>query len=243
MYTSRDLIDIHTHSTGSRHAYSTVTENISAAQALGLPYYGLSDHAPAMPFTTGGSYFLNLIVIPREWENLTFLRGAECNILNANGDIDLEEPSLSRLDYALAAIHRNCMDPTTPEDHTNAYLKVMDNPHIKVLAHPDDGRFPYDFEAVVRKAIDRKVLLEVNECSLKPDAYRPDAKENLRGLLEVCKKYNAPVILGSDAHFHTDVGKHPLGIKFLEEMDFPEELIVNFHEELIKFFLTGNLTK
>lgn len=241
MYNFKDLIDIHTHSVGSRHAYSTVTENVMYAKTLGLKYYGLSDHAPAMPFTTAGSYFLNLNIIPRDWGEVTLLRGAECNILDPHGKIDLGFETLPRLDYALAAIHRNCMAPTTYDDHTSAYMNVIENPFVKVLAHPDDGRFPYDMEAVVRHAKEYGVLIEVNECSLKSSAYRPNAKENLTKLVKLCKEIKTPMILGSDAHFHLNVGEHKLGRKLLEDLDFPAELIVNFHEDMIREYFLKNL--
>ncbi|MFQ9152331.1 MAG: hypothetical protein ACLR6B_13380 [Blautia sp.] len=37
----------------------------------------------------------------------------------------------------------------------------------------------------------------------------------------------APIILGSDAHTQEDVGNHTFIRILLEELDFPEELIVN----------------
>lgn len=43
------LIDLHTHTIGSGHAYSTIKENIEEAQRIGLSILGTSDHAPAMP--------------------------------------------------------------------------------------------------------------------------------------------------------------------------------------------------
>ena len=42
-------MDMHTHTIESGHGYSTLKENIEAAQEQGLKYLGLSEHAPAMP--------------------------------------------------------------------------------------------------------------------------------------------------------------------------------------------------
>ena len=54
------------------------------------------------------------------------------------------------------------------EENTNAYLKVMENPYVNIIGHPEDGYIPVDFEdtggAAQRK---HHVLLEVNNSSLK----------------------------------------------------------------------------
>ena len=44
-----DIIDIHTHTLASVHAYSTIREMAAAAKAKGLALLGISDHAPALP--------------------------------------------------------------------------------------------------------------------------------------------------------------------------------------------------
>lgn len=233
----KDLIDLHTHSVASRHAMSTIMENIRSGQQRGLLYYGISDHAPGMPHTTYPSYFDTLPILPRQWEGLHLLLGAELNILNPRGEVDLIPRILDRLDYAIACLHVNCMAPGTEEENTSAYLNAMDNPYVRILGHPDDGRFPYDLEAVIRRAKDRHVLIEVNDTSLHPDIYRPKARKILTQVIRICKDLRQPVIMGSDAHFAGFVGDHAAAIRFLDEQGFPEELVVNYHEELIREFL------
>ena len=56
---------------------------------------------------------------------------------------------------------------------------------------------------------------------------RKGAKENYRELLAACIRYGTSIIIDSDAHCEADVGNHALAHAFLEEMHFPEELIVN----------------
>ncbi len=89
-----NLLDLHTHTVASNHAYSTLIENIFAAKAKGLKYLGVSDHAPKMPDAPHIFYFSNLRVIPPIIEGIRILKGAELNILNYNGDIDLVERTL-----------------------------------------------------------------------------------------------------------------------------------------------------
>ena len=45
-----DLLDLHTHTIASGHAYNTLYEMAQAAADKGLSLYGCSEHAPAMPF-------------------------------------------------------------------------------------------------------------------------------------------------------------------------------------------------
>ena len=44
-----DLLDLHTHTIASGHAYNTLYEMAQSAAEKGLALYGCSEHAPAMP--------------------------------------------------------------------------------------------------------------------------------------------------------------------------------------------------
>ena len=99
-----DRMDLHTHTIASGHAYSTLTEMIRAAADQGLELYGCSDHGPAMHGTLGADYFINFKVIPRELFGVKILMGAELNILDPAGSVDLSENILKKLDYAIASI-------------------------------------------------------------------------------------------------------------------------------------------
>ena len=56
-------------------------------------------------------------------------------------------------------------------------------------------------------------------------------------MLGLCKKYGARVILGSDSHICYQVGIFDNAEKLIDEIDFPRELVINYHEdEIIEFF-------
>ncbi len=103
----------------------------------------------------------------------------------------------------------------------------MENPYVQIIGHPDNSRIPLDYESLVKAAKEHHVLLEVNNSSLKPGSPRPCARENYYTMLELCRRYNTAVILGSDSHCAADVGCHDQAAALLREMDFPEELVVN----------------
>lgn len=42
------VLDAHTHTIASGHAYSTLLENVNYAAEKGLELIGITDHAPAM---------------------------------------------------------------------------------------------------------------------------------------------------------------------------------------------------
>ena len=230
----KDLLDVHTHTTASLHAYSTMSENICAAKAKGLELVGISDHAPNMPGSAHSYYFINFPVIPREIDGIKIVMGAELNIIDYSGSTDLPAQILKRMDYAIASLHNPCIEPGSVAENTAALIGVMRNPHVVIIGHPDNPSYPIDFDAVANAAADNHVLLEVNNSSYKSGGYRAGSRDNAKSMLAACKKYGVEVIMGSDAHFCSDVGNHALAAGILRENDFPADLVVNYSVE--KFF-------
>ena len=232
------LSDIHTHSIASGHGTScTISDMAKAAAAKGLKLLGITDHGPATLAAGTPSYFRSLTYSPKERFGVELLFGIECNILNRNGEVDLEEQLLAKLDYAIASMHMQNFHPGTREENTQAFLNVMKNPHVKVLGHCDNPQYPVDYDAIVRGAKEHQVLLEINEASLAPYGYRGDTKENDREILRCCKKYEVPIILSSDSHGIEHVGDFTYASEFVHLEMFPEALILNNQIPKLKVFL------
>lgn len=234
------LIDTHIHTIASGHAYSTWNENAKTASEKGLTAIAITDHAPAMQHTTCHAYFANLHVIPKELYGVTILKGIELNILDFDGNVDMDEKILQRLDISIASLHTPCLTPGTKEENTNAVLKIMEHPWIDILGHPGDPRYPLDYEAIIKKAKQTGTLLEINNTSLIPGGFRSGSKENIAYLLQRCKKEQLPVVLGSDAHFFTDIGRFDHALALLEEVAFPEELVLNTNPQALLASLKRN---
>jgi putative hydrolase len=128
----------------------------------------------------------------------------------------------------------------TVEEVTRAYINVMEREDIDIIGHPDDGRFPVDYEELVKAAKRTGTLLEINNSSLKPDGYRANSKENAKKMLEYCKKYEAMIVLGSDSHFDDAIAEYPYAEEVLKEADFPQELIANTSLEKLQALLKRN---
>ncbi len=71
--------------------------------------------------------------------------------MDYSGNLDIQEDMLQHLDYIIASLHRPCIASGTKEENTNAILKVMDKPKVKIIGHPDDSRYPLDYEPIVKK--------------------------------------------------------------------------------------------
>ena len=56
-------------------------------------------------------------------------------------------------------------------------------------------------------------------------------------VLNLCKKYQVPVVMDSDAHFDLLIGEFDLARGLLEKLDFPEELVLNRSVDAIKKYV------
>ena len=228
-----DILDVHIHTTASVHAYSTFSECIAAAKAKGLELIGIADHAPSVPGSIHPFYFMNFKVIPRDAYGIKIAMGSELNIIDYSGSTDLPAKILKRLDYGIASLHKECIEIGSVAENTAAIIGAMRNPHVVIIGHPDNPRFPADLDAIARAAKNNGVLLEVNNSSYFYK-HRAGSADNAKIMLTACKKYGTKIIIGSDAHIDLDVGRHEDAQKILAENNFPAELVVNSSVE--KFF-------
>ena len=233
----RDVMDLHTHTIASGHAYNTILEMAQAARDKGLELLGITEHGPAMKGSCHTIYFQNVKVIPRERYGVTTLFGVELNILDEDGRVDIPEELLPAMDLCIASLHIPCFPPKSLEENTRAYINAMKNPYVNIIGHPDDPRYPVDLRAVVEAAKEHHVLLEMNNSSLAPTSFRKATTEGYLEFLDLCRQYEQPILMGSDAHVDIDVGNHGYVMDILEMAQFPERLIINTDVEKAKPYL------
>lgn len=235
------LFDLHTHTIASGHAYSTLKENMEEASAKGLLAYGFSDHSEAVPGSCKNIYFMNFKVIPRRFKDVLILRGVEANIIDFKGNLDIDNNVLGRLDYVIASLHTICINPGTLEENMDAYFGAMSNLFVKIIGHPDDGRYPIDHDELAKEAKKRGIVLELNNSSLNPSSARQNGRENAIKMLEAARKYGTNVICNTDSHYADSVGDFRNCDILLREMDFPQELILNNSMEKLKLVLNKSI--
>lgn len=231
------VLDLHTHTVASGHAYCTLREMAKAAADKGLEVLGITEHAPKMPGTCHKFYFENLKVVSREMYGIQLLLGSEVNILDSEGNIDLAPKTLARMDVVIASLHTPCIEPASKLENTQAYLNVMKNPYVNIIGHPDDGRYEIDYEALVQGAKEYGKVLELNNHSLNPECTRANAVENDTVMLNLCKKYQVPIVMDSDSHFDLLIGEFDRARALLTELDFPEELVLNRSADAIRGYV------
>lgn len=233
----RIIADIHSHTIASGHAYGTIREMAQAAAEKRLAILGLTDHAPGIPGTVDPFYYLNLSVIQREIYGVQILLGCEINVMN-DGTLSLEERFIEKLDYAIAGIHTVCYQDAGREMNTRNISACMRHPKVKLISHPDDDHTPLDYEALVLAARETGTALELNNSSLTKEDQRLNCYANYRQMLGLCREMGVPIIVSSDAHAPSWVGRFDLAEALLDSLAFPEELVLNTDaDRLLKFLL------
>jgi putative hydrolase len=233
------VLDSHVHTLASGHAYSTIREIAEEAARKGLRGVAITDHGLKMPGACSVMHFLSLNSLPKEVFGVRIFPGVELNILNPQGEVDLEERALKRLTTVMAGIHPHCYSGLTEEDHTNAYLNAMANPFVRIIVHPDNPRYPFDIERVVRRAAETGTAMEINDKSADPDnGVRVGGIPILKEIVRECIKQNVSLSFGSDSHFFDDVGDFRASLSLAAELEIPEGLVLNTSIEKYTDFLS-----
>ena len=238
--------DTHTHTLASGHAYSTIEENLRAGKEQGLELVGITDHfssffVPSTDFACFG-FFINKKALPEVWHGVRLLFGAEVDIIDLKGNLfghDLyipypnkngvkltyEEGILNRLDYLIASVHyKDFAANSTVVENTELYIKALEHENVKILGHIGRSGLEFDIDEVVKAAKSLNKMIEINEASF---GHGETVRERCLKIALACAKYGTKITVNSDAHSSFEIGKYPNTENFLDEIDFPVELIGN----------------
>ena len=237
------IADLHTHTIASTHAYSTLTEMVDAAKEKGLYALAITDHGPKMPGSPRDWYFGSLNQIPLYYRGVKTIMGVEANVLDFEGTLDIdtgtadERKQMDKLDWIVASIHEipgiHLENPTL-EKNTRLWLKVAENPRVNVIGHSGSPTFRYDYDRVIPEFGRRGKLVEINAHTFDVRAANVPC---CREIALACMKYEVPILVNSDAHFQTEVANFGKALALLEEIGFPERLIVNASPERLNEYL------
>ncbi|MFP4364100.1 MAG: phosphatase [Spirochaetia bacterium] len=238
----RITCDTHTHTVASGHAYSTVDEIAREAGEKKLEAVAITDHMTSMPGSPHIYHFYNLRVLPRKMYGVTVLRGAEANIMDEHGKVDVDHEVCENLDIVIASFHPPTFIYSTQEVHTQALLGAIANPLVQIIGHPEDLRYEFDIPKVVKAAADTGTVIEVNNSSLLPTSFRKGGHTQYVRILKECRKQGVSIAIGSDAHIADHVGRFSEALDLLIETSFPLELVANTSLEKLCSHLSLNLT-
>ena len=234
--------DYHTHSRYSDGDQS-VPEIAEAARRRGLSEVAVTDHGPNV-LISGVSDLECYQQLMREIENLEVpgikvLAGAEANIIDLDGRLDIPPPIYKQMDVLICGLHpysipgnigdayrlfgRNHLRHLGPgrrrkavNANTKATIAAMENNPVDILSHPGLF-FEVDITEVSRACIAHEVLFEIN-CG-----HHHPRLEDVRVALEA----GVDFIINSDAHFNDTVGELEYGSRLAKKLAIPPERIAN----------------
>lgn len=220
----RVLTDLHTHTSVSAHAYSTLTENAAAAAGKGLEAIAMTNHCGEIPDSAHMWHFINMKALPKYIHGVRILHGAEVNITDIHGTVDMLEEVMQTLDVVIASIHRPCYADTDKADHTEAYMAAVENPYVDIIGHSGSKGLEYDYASVIKRAAELGKMIEINAGSFRG---RKSSIPNCKTIAGLCKELGAYICVNSDSHYFDTIGCYEEAFQLLAEIDFPEELIAN----------------
>jgi len=222
------VADLHTHTIASSHAYSSLAEMARGAHHKGLLAIGITDHGSNMKDAPHPWHFSNLKVIPRDIGGVKVIRGIEFNILPGGKVDDIIPHHLRFVEFALASFHETCYEPGTKSEHTEALEAILADERVNALGHPGNPHYEFDMEYIIPKCAQCGKLVEINGSSF---SVRTGSEKNCMEIARLCKKYEVPIVVNSDAHIEFAVGNVSESLAMLDEIGFPEELVVNSSRE------------
>ena len=227
------LADLHTHSNYSRfgHGKNKIEEMAIAANEIGLVEIGITDHGYAHFFRTNKANIKQARKIINEinsWSRTKVLLGVEADILNENGDIDIDTETLSMLDILIVGYHKMISTDfagffghvkNTPEAKrkcTNAFVNAIKRFPVTIVAHLD-SILDTDLYEIGKICAQRGTMVEINNRHTK---WTGKQVEDL--IASGCM-----FVLSSDAHSRADVGKVDRAMEFVTKYDIPSERVAN----------------
>lgn len=243
------LADLHVHTNFSKHAFSTLYENVQAAQANSLQYIAITDH-----YHVGAQLgledkeeisrlkALNQAVVRHYDESskkVGIISGVELNF----GKRNVIDDVVYKLGIRLGGFHTWYF---FPEDYNESGYKeytayeairlAASQCPMDIFVHPerdlnkifsgDRRKFAY-LDWCVDFAANNDKILEVNEASLKVYGLESDVLYWLSKAL----KRNVRISIGTDSHWMENVGHIENALRVLNSLDYPKELIVNTDED------------
>ncbi|MEO8654477.1 MAG: DNA polymerase/3'-5' exonuclease PolX [Ramlibacter sp.] len=202
----RGDLHVHTRESDGKDSLQAIAE---AARARGLRYLAITEHSKRLALARGldagrlARQIDQIDELNAGLHGITLLKGIEVDILE-DGQLDLPDAVLKRLDLVVGAIHQGF---DLPRDRQ---LRAMDHPCFTILAHPT-GRLieerpacDIDLERVIRHARRRGCYLELNT---------QPARLDLDDLAcRMARDEGVLVSIASDAHSTLELDHMRLGV-------------------------------
>ena len=235
--------DYHTHTKAS-DGKGEIEDSIKIAQEKSLKELVISEHgfsAPNLYSITKAKYIKQqqeIALLKEKYPKINLMHSVEGNIINDDGDIDIEESVINQLDILIAGFHVTAMPKLsdwakfivrgwkssyfTPSNavikqNTQAFIKMIKKYKLDILAHPNN-RMLIDVEEVAKACADYNTLYEINVKHF--ELFKQDFDKIL--------STDVTLIVNSDAHRPERVGEFSQVKNFLENQNIDVKRIANW---------------
>ncbi|MGH9498368.1 MAG: DNA polymerase/3'-5' exonuclease PolX [Terriglobales bacterium] len=203
--------DVHMH-TVETDGRNTIEEMAEAARAQGYKYMAITDHSKNLAFANGlddtrAVEHTKRIRAAGENAGIKIFAGIEVDIL-ADGTLDLSDAVLEEMDLVIASVHSHFNQSAS--EMTDRLLKAVENPNTSIIGHPTGRQllrreaYPFDMDAVLKAASQRKVAMELNSF--------PERLDLCDRHLRLAKQYGVKIVINTDSHHTSHMDKIRFGI-------------------------------
>ncbi|MDQ7250487.1 DNA polymerase/3'-5' exonuclease PolX [Dongia sedimenti] len=204
--------DLHAHTTAT-DGRNSLQEMALAAKARGYEYVAITEHSRHLTIAHGldparlARQIGQIDAFNRQKRGIRILKGIEVDILD-DGQLDLPDTILSRLDLVVAAVHSKFN--LSRAQQTERVLRGLDNPYVTILAHPSGRligrREPYDIDMprLLKRCQERGCFIELNA--------HPDRLDLLDTHCRMAKELGVLVSINTDAHSTSDFDNMRFGV-------------------------------
>lgn len=244
----RLIADYHTHTYYS-HGKGSIRDNVMVAREKGLEEICIADHGPASRSliklgVNRADVFLEMkkeaAQLQDEFPDIRILVGAEANIINLEGELDIPLKILTQLDMVLVGLHI-LIQPATWYDglhliinnvlgrrlshylaaearkrNTLTLIRAIERYPIDIIAHPGYG-LDIDTYQLARACREKGVIMEI---SGRHGGMTPE-------YLQIGLDQGVDFAVGSDAHQPDDVGSVERALNLIREVNLPLTRVIN----------------
>jgi DNA polymerase (family X) len=211
--------DLHSHSTWSSDAKSTIEEMALTARDRGYDYLALTDHAHYLHDGRLERQAEEVAAVNRRLAPFRIVHGVEVSI-RVNGALDLDDETLSGLDWVIASLHH-----AHDRSPTERILAAIDHPHVDCIGHLTGRRLnkrsgaDLDVERVVSRAVETGTALEINS--------QPDRLDMRDTHARLAGEAGSRVTVSTDAHSAGALAFIELGVAQARRAWLTKEQILN----------------
>ena len=226
------IVDTHAHTNMSRHAHSTLEQYLQQAKKMGIPAFSITEHGPATGDGATSEKISKFLDLPPVLDGIRVFKGSELNIMNYDGELDISDDIISKMDIVLAGVHHT----HKPARYADAAINAICSGKIDILTHPDNPHFPMmdNIDRITSAAASHGVAIEINEHSF--DFYRGFGI-NVERVLVSALKNGAYISLGSDSHHHSALANYYHVFPLLDRYKVPKTRVVNSSLAYFESFL------